>query len=1444
MSCPSCGHENPHGANFCGHCGAPLLRDAAPAAAPDPNDHAPDRAPVRVADGRYVVKGYLGEGGRKRVYLAHDTMLDRDVAVGIVKTAGLDEEARMRVRREAQSMARLGDHPHVVTVFDIGEENGESYIVSQYMAGGALEEALEQAPGRRLDLATTLRVADGVTRALEHAHANGVVHRDLKPANVFLTDDGTPKLGDFGLAFSVERSRLTQPGMILGTVAYMAPEQALGQAPDAASDLYSLGAMLYEMVTGRPPFTGEGLLAVISQHQNSEPVAPSWHGPGVPPDLEQLILELLEKSPADRPSATEVVEKLAQVSPATEGEGRASDDGNRVESLAEGVFVGREPEIESLKAALEDSSGGHGRLMMLVGEPGIGKTRTAQELGTYARVRGARMLVGRSYEGEGAPAYWPWLQMARAYISETDPDTVASEMGPGASDIAQVMSELEDLIPGLDGQRSLEPEQARFRFFDSITTFLKNAAAREPLVLFLDDLHWADAPSLRLLQFLARELSDSRLLVVGSYRDVALGRRHPLSQALADLSREGLVERVPLHGLSESEVERFIEATASIEPPRSLVHAVYSETDGNPFFVSEIVSLMASEGTLDDAGELDRFTVTIPPGVREVVGRRRDRLSEDCNRVLAVASAVGREFGVEVVERVADLPRDRVLELLEEAEGQRIVSDSSQPGVLRFTFSHALVREALYEELGVTQRVRLHRRIAEAIEEMCGEDREPHLSELAHHFLQAQELERAIDYSQAAADRAVSLMAYEEGAELYASALQALEIKVPTSGRRHCELLVALGNAQTRAADGRAAKETFRRAAPLARDLGFVDLFAEAVEGLSGWPEVGVVDQEAIDLLEEALEALGDHDSAVRARLLARLAIAVYFVSATRRGQLAHEAVAMARRVGDPSTLAFALNDAHFVLLGPEGGIDRVALCTELMEVAERAGDHELAVEGRGMRLVDLLAAGEIQAVDREAPIYSRESGMLRQPNYKRYAMFRLAMRELLRGRFENVEATLANLAPGTAHHDLEPNTLQAFGVITFALRRDQGRLDEVEDTFVEFVHQYPAVPAWRAGLAVLYLELGRREDAQHELDQLAQNDFEAIPLDANWVVAVALCAEVAAQLGDLPRAAWLYDRLLPFADSNIIVGGGWVCHGSTERFLGLLAHTLGRFEAADRHFRAARRANANLGAHPLVAIGRFQHARLLAERDAAGDRHRANDLIGQVLDTAGEIGMRGLVDGALGLRVKLQGIESADVRSSLDAVVSVVEEERPDLRGHTAPDGTVTILFSDIERSTELNERLGDHRFLELLREHNEIVRDQVRVHRGFEVKSQGDGFMIAFASPSDAVDGSIAIQRALETRIEQGAVEPIRVRMGLHTGEAIRERDDFFGRNVVVAARIAAQARGGEILVSAPLKELAEGSAGVSFGDPRELGLKGLSGTHTVHPVEWEPAPAAAGT
>ena len=1450
VQCGQCGRENPPGMQYCRGCGGALDASAGDRPGPVDGDGPMSRGgtPTQIGDGRYVLDRFLGEGGRKRVYLAHDTALDRDVALAIVKTTGLSEAGRIRVQREAQAMARLGDHPHIVTVHDIGEEHGEPYIVSQYMAGGALADVLAQSPEGRLDLETALTVADSVSSALQHAHDHGIVHRDLKPANIWLTADGTAKLGDFGLAFSLDQARVTRAGAIIGTAAYMPPEQALGNQVDAQSDLYSLGAMLYEMATGRPPFVGDHVVTVISQHANAEPVAPSWHREDIPPELERLILDLLEKNPADRPpGAAAARERIAEVRTALasraeeEDDGRHRTDENRVESLAEGAFVGREREVDKLRAGLEEALDGNGRLMLLVGEPGIGKTRTAEELVTYARLRGARVLIGRSHETEGAPAYWPWVQMAREYLGNCeDSEAMLRALGPGAADIARVIPEVRDLVPGLEPPRSLEPEQARFRFFDAVTTFLRNVGESEPLVLVLDDLHWADAPTLRLLQFLARELSDSRILVLGTYRDVELGRRHPLSQALADLSRQGLVERVTLKGLSEQEVGRFIELVANIEPPPQLVRAIHEETEGNPFFVSEIVNLLASEGELSDPAGLREWTVTIPQGVREVVGRRLDRLSEDCNRILAIASVIGREFSIEVLERVAELPRDRLLELVEEAEGQRIVDEVTQPS-LRYSFSHALVREALYEELGTTQRVRLHRRIAEVIEEICGDDRDPHLEELAHHFLEAQELERAIEYSEAAANRSVEVMAFEEAAELYAKALQALELRHPTATRRHAELLNALGMAQTRAGDGRRARDTFRRAAEISRALGENVLFAASVLGLAFWLEIGIIDDEVTALIEESLTKLGDDDSELRARLLVRLSIAVYFSRPHERERFAREAVDMARRVGDPGTLAAVLEHAHFTLSTPARTEDRVAIATELIEAAERAGDRELAIEGHGMRLIDLLELGDVEGVDREMAIYSRGAMTLREPNFLRYATIRRAMRALLAGRFDEVEPILEKHSPRTARHDLEPNTVQAFGVVMFTLRRLQGRTEEVDDQIRAFAAQYPAVPAWRTALALLEIESGNEEAALAEYEALCANEFEALPRDANWVTSLALLAEGVARLRHREIAAEIYNELLPFANRNVVVGGGWICHGSISRFLGMLATALERYDVAERHFAVALQMNQRLKARPLVALTRADYAHMLAERGDEADLERANELIGEALRVGGELGMRSLVERAFGLRLRLQGIESADVGTSLDAVASEVEEERPDLSGHTAPDGTVTILFSDIEGSTEINERLGDQRWLEVLREHNAIIRDAVRLHGGFEVKSAGDGFMIVFARPRSGVECAVAIQRALQARLEDGG-EPIRVRMGLHTGEAIRERDDFFGRNVVVAARIAAKATGGEVLVSAPLRELADGAGDIVFGEPRELDLKGLQGTYRVHSVQWDLAAAGA--
>src|SRR5262249_7167805 len=321
------------------------------------------------------------------------------------------------------------------------------------------ETVLAAAPQQRLPIARALKIADEISQALEHAHRRHIVHRDLKPSNVWLTEDGITKLGDFGLAVALDRSRLTASGMIVGTFAYMPPEQALGRAPDARSDLYSLGAILYEMVAGRPPFLGDDPVGIIAQHINTAPVAPSWHNPEVPRGLDALIARLLAKAPEDRPStASAVREALAAIeaTPVMVAERPAPYQTNPLERLAAGVFVGRERERDALRAAFEETLAGHGRLLQIAGEPGIGKTRLAEEVGVYARLRKAQVLWGRCYEGEGAPAYWPWVQIIRAYVHDREPEKLLTEMGSGAADIAQVVSAVRERLPGLPEPPPLE----------------------------------------------------------------------------------------------------------------------------------------------------------------------------------------------------------------------------------------------------------------------------------------------------------------------------------------------------------------------------------------------------------------------------------------------------------------------------------------------------------------------------------------------------------------------------------------------------------------------------------------------------------------------------------------------------------------------------------------------------------------------------------------------------------------------------------------------------------------------------------------------------------------------------------------------------------------------------------------------------------------------------
>ncbi len=1396
---------------------------------------------------------FLGEGGRKRVYLAHDSKLDRDVAVAVIKTEGLDAEGLTRVRREAQAMGRLGDHPYIVTVFDIGEEDGQPYVVSQYMAGGDVDGLLRQGENHRLPLERVLRIAGQVCQALEHAHSRGIVHRDLKPGNIWLTQDGTAKLGDFGLAMAVDRSRLTVAGMMMGTVAYMPPEQALGRQADARSDLYSLGCVLYEMVTGRQPFLGDDAVAVISQHINTAPVAPSWHNPEVPRALEALVLRLLAKAPAERPgSAASVVEEITRIQESSSRERTIEQPPSPVadlQAVAWGRFVGRHEEMGQLRMHLENALSGRGALAMLVGEPGIGKTRLAEEFAVYAGLRGAQVLVGHCYEGEVAVPYLPFVEAFRQYVRGRADPTLRQELGEGAPEVAKLVSEVRQRFPDIPEAPPLEGDAERHRLFQSVTDFLRNAAGANPVVLFLDDIHWADKPSLLLLQYLARGLRGDRVLIVGAYRDVELDRTHPLSEVVAALRRERLYERVLLRGLPPDEVRAMIEALGEQETPEALAQAIYRETEGNPFFVEEILKHLIEIGAISRqqdgwVGDAAAIAQNIPEGIREVIGRRLSRLSEPCNRMLTLASTMTGGFSWELLREVSGEEEERLLDLLDEALTAQLIRERKDGASGTYEFTHALIRQTLYGELNTPRRVRMHRQIGEAMERLYAANPEPHLAELAHHLFQAApggDVDKAIEYARRAGERAAGVLAHEEAVEQYGMALQALELRDKPDDRLRCELLLALGGAQDKAGEPEKATATLEQAMKLAEGLKEPELVgsvALAYAAACGRGPLAMTDAGS-PFIERALAAIDGGDSALRGRLLVALAMTLFVPLGPleRSVALAREAWAMGERMGDVQVQASALNNLHILLQGPQHTEERVEIATRAIRLAEEAGEKAQIIWAHISRMIDSLEIGDIETVDRELALIFPMADETREPWYLGVRPYWTAMRAIMEGRLAEGEhkSQQAMLFAQRLQH---PLFAQGFAVQMFNIRLQQGRAAELEPLLKRTVEQNPDVIAWLPALALLYAVAGKEAEAREVYERLAADDFASIPMDGGWLTAMNRLATIAAYLKDKSRATVLYDMLLPYRNRNIVIANAVICDGSASRPLGMLATVLERWGEAEELFQEAVEMNTRIGARPNLARTQYEHAVMLLARDEPGDRRRALELLDEALAIFQEIGMKRDIELALKLKLQAQGISSTDLQTSIDAVAAAVYVDKPDLRPHAAPDGTVTILFSDIEGSTAMTERLGDQQWLEVLREHNRIVREQVNAHGGFEVKSAGDGFMLAFQSARRAVQCAIDIQRAFAERnagVGAQGLALLHVRIGLHTGEAIKEADDFFGKNVILAARIAAQAQGGEILVSSLLKELTESAGEFAFTDGRDVELKGLSGTQGVCAVAW---------
>ncbi|MDP6715528.1 MAG: protein kinase, partial [SAR202 cluster bacterium] len=756
-------------------------------------------------------KRFLGEGGKKIVYLAQDTLLDRDVAFALIKTDGLDEVSRTRISREAQAMGRLGSHPHIVTVFDLGDHEGQPFMVVELLGGGDVEGVLEDADGERLPLEQAISIAIETCRGLEFAHSRGIIHRDLKPGNVWLTDDGVAKIGDFGLAVSLDRSRLTAEGMMVGTVSYMPPEQAMGGEVTPRADLYSLGAMLYEMVCGRPPFLGDDNIAIIGQHINTPPVAPTWHNSQCPPALETLIMRLLEKDVSKRPeSAGEALNILESINvdhapTLTEPsiESPAQPEGQN--PIYRHTFVGREVEVRQLQIAFDSTLSGEGSLVMVVGEPGIGKTTITEQLATYVTLRGGKTLVGHCYEeGSLSLPYLPFVEAMRSYVLERDTEDLKRELGSGATDVARIVSEIRDRVD-IEPRESGDAEQDHYRLLQGVTDFLRNASSVQPLLIVLEDLHDADRGTLDMLAHISRNQSGARLMIVGTYRDVEVDRSHPLSGTLADLRRLSNFSRVLLRGLSADEVQRMLSLVAEQDVPWGLSEAVHRQTEGNPLFVQEVVRYLVEEGLIareggqwQNSGDIS-LTMSIPEGLRDVIGKRLSRLSDECNRVLSVAAVIGREFRMDVLGQVADVSEDELFSTLEEAQGAAVIEErSSAGGIVSFWFTHAFFRQTLYEETFTPRRIRLHRQVGEALEDVYSSRLAEHASEMAEHFSNssdAEGLRKALAYGEMAADRAMSVYAYGEAARLLEQATEVQDVLDPDDVKKRCELLLSLGSA-------------------------------------------------------------------------------------------------------------------------------------------------------------------------------------------------------------------------------------------------------------------------------------------------------------------------------------------------------------------------------------------------------------------------------------------------------------------------------------------------------------------------------------------------------------------------------------------------------------------------------------------------------------------------
>jgi tetratricopeptide (TPR) repeat protein len=823
-------------------------------------------------------------------------------------------------------------------------------------------------------------------------------------------------------------------------------------------------------------------------------------------------------------------------------------------------------------------------------------------------------------------------------LAEDHATAVGAALSRGAAaDIARVVPEYVQWAGDDPGPVSaaIDGEAARFRFFDAVGALLRRLAARVPLAIILDDLHWADVSSLRLVEFVAGALREAPLLLLCTYRDTEVPPDSPLAATLSVLAREPALERVNLHGLSPDEVGAYVERVVGHAADPALVTSLHDRTAGNPFFVAELVRLLRTEGRLGDSVDtpvaIDAAAHAVPQGVRDVIRSRLAQLPDGAIPVLTAAAIAGREFELTLVARVAEMDEDEVLDLVEAAWMIGIVDEvPDRPG--HFEFAHELVRETLSDGLGTLRRIRLHRAVGEAIEAIHGVRNPDFLLECAYHFAEAApggDALKAVLYGQKAADRLTMQLAYEDAIGVYERANELVATyDVGTVATRN-DLLIGLAWAMRSSGRLREARAVLDRAVDVARASGDAVRFARSVLGHGGgafwgwWEEFGVTDHALIAQLEEAAAGLhDDEDAPLRCEVLGRLAVELYFTpDFSRRDALSAEAVETARRTGEPGALAAALAARHVAVWRPENLTERLALADELVDVASGAGLAERELIGRHLRIIDRFEAGDVRTTDEEFTRCSAIAAEIGQHSYSVQLAWFAAMRQFHTGDLAGAE-TMAQAAFESNLRANESAAWMALGAQLFQIRREQGRLDELEPLARQALTTQPHVGgAWLLAIGAIHAEAGRLDEARKIADEVIARDIPDFDNPMLRPVQVRELAELIAVLDHREAAAVLEPHLPQFVGEVLLLGTGHLCVGPTALVRGWVARAQGRLDDAVEHFVHAMEVADALDDQPHAVRSRWWLARTLVARDAGGDADRARTLLESAASTAAEHG-------------------------------------------------------------------------------------------------------------------------------------------------------------------------------------------------------------------------------